>query len=40
MSLYSEPEDADDLHKRAAKLKPGGVEQKNLKLGGVGVLWM
>jgi len=38
--VIGEPEDADDLHKRAAKLKPGGVEQKNLKLGGVGVLWM
>ena len=41
LSLCSaEPEDADDLHRRAATLKPGGVEQKNLKLGGVGVLWM
>jgi len=38
--VIGEPEDADDLHQRAAKLKPGGVEQKNLKLGGVGVLWM
>jgi len=38
--VIGEPEDADDLHKRAAKLKPGGVEQRNLKLGGVGVLWM
>jgi len=38
--VIGEPEDADDLHKRAAKLKPGGVEQRNLKLGGHGVLWM
>lgn len=38
--VIGEPEDADDLHRRAAKLKPGGVEQKNLKLGGVGVIWM
>merc|ERR1719187_692915 len=38
--VIGEPEDADDLHVKAAKLKPGGVEQRNLKLGGVGVLWM
>lgn len=38
--VIGEPEDADDFATRAAKLKPGGVPQRNLKLGGHGVLWM
>jgi len=38
--VIGEPDDADDLHARASTLKAGGVPQRNLKLGGVGVLWM
>jgi len=38
--VIGEPDNADDLHNRAAGLKQGGVPQRNLKLGGVGVLWM